>query len=253
MLRAIIWDVDGTLAETERDGHRVAFNRAFEEFGLPWHWEEDRYGELLRVPGGRERLLADMAAHPDAMRDDDARVALAASLHKLKNAHYARLVDAGAVQLRPGVRELMDDCARAGVRMGIATTTSRDNLHALLDASFGAQGRKRFDAIVCAEDAPVKKPDPQVYLQCLRRLGLTPRETIAIEDSPAGVGAARAAGVPVIVTRSRYFANEPVSGALAVGPGLDRIAGWTPRTGRSGRVTLTQIMAWRESLLKLSA
>lgn len=253
MLRAIIWDVDGTLAETERDGHRVAFNRAFEEFGMPWHWNEERYGELLKVPGGRERLLADMAAHPDALRDDDERMALATTLHRLKNAHYARLVADGVVQLRPGVRELMDDCARVGVRMAIATTTSRANVDALLEACLGPDGRKRFAAIVCAEDAPIKKPDPQVYTLCLRRLGIIGREAIAIEDSPAGVGAARAAGVPVIVTRSRYFADARISGALAVGPGLESIAGWQPRTGRAGRVTLTQLMAWRESLLKLSA
>lgn len=253
MLRAILWDVDGTLAETERDGHRVAFNRAFEEFGMPWYWSEDRYGDLLHVSGGRERLLADMAAHPDALRDDDERLALATTLHRLKNAHYARLVADGAVQLRPGVRELMDDCRRAGVRMAIATTTSRENLEALIDTCLGRDGRARFAAIVCAEDAPVKKPDPQVYAVCLRRLGISAREAIAIEDSPAGAASARAAGVPVVVTRSRYFAAARIRGELAVGPGLDSIAGWTPRTGRSGRVTLTQLMAWRESLLKLSA
>ncbi|HMM78359.1 MAG TPA: HAD-IA family hydrolase [Gammaproteobacteria bacterium] len=253
MLRALVWDVDGTLAETERDGHRVAFNRAFEEFGMPRRWSEARYGELLKVPGGRERLLADMAAHPDALRDDDERMALATSLHRLKNVHYARLVAEGAVDLRPGVRELMDDCQRLGVQMAIATTTSRANVEALLDTCLGRDGRPRFAAVVCAEDAPSKKPDPQVYALCLRRLGIAAHEAIAIEDSPAGVAAARAAGVPVVVTRSRYFADERITGAFAVGPGLDSIAGWTPRAGRRGRVTLTQLMAWRESLLKLSA
>ncbi|MGE3774816.1 MAG: HAD-IA family hydrolase, partial [Gammaproteobacteria bacterium] len=166
---------------------------------------------------------------------------------------YARLVAAGAVELRPGVRELMDDCRGLGVQMAIATTTSRKNVEALLDTCLGRDGRARFAAIVCAEDAPAKKPDPQVYALCLRRLGLAAHEAIAIEDSPAGVAAARAAGVPVVVTRSRYFAAARIGDVLAVGPGLHSIAGWTPRTGRSGRVTLTQLMAWRESLLKLSA
>ena len=119
---AILWDVDGTLAETERDGHRVAFNLAFEELGLPWRWSIDRYGELLRVAGGRERLLADLETQPAAPDDPADRETLATEVHTLKNTHYARLVSEHGISLRPGVMELFDECGRRGVPMGITTT-----------------------------------------------------------------------------------------------------------------------------------
>jgi len=242
-LQALIWDVDGTLAETERDGHRVAFNLAFAEFGLDWFWDEYHYGELLRVAGGRERLLLDMETRADAP-DESRREALAAALHACKNTHYARLVDSGALQLRAGVRELMGDCAAAGVRLAVATTTSRSNVDALLAMALGDAWRARFAAVLCAEDAPLKKPDPQVYLRCLAALGLPGSAVLAVEDAPAGVAACRGAGVPVIVTRSHYFAHDAVPGALAVGPGLDRAEGWSPATALPGRITLAQCAQW---------
>ena len=133
-LRALLWDVDGTLAETERDGHRIAFNLAFERLGLGWRWDEARYVELLAVTGGRERLLHDMAGRSDAPALAGERLALAAELHRLKNGFYAERVRAGAVALRPGVVGLMAQCADQGVRMAIATTTSRTNVEALLRA-----------------------------------------------------------------------------------------------------------------------
>jgi len=242
-LQALLWDVDGTLAETERDGHRVAFNLAFEEFGLDWFWDEHRYGELLRVTGGRERLLLDMRSRADAP-DEPRREALAVALHACKNTHYAQLVDSGAVQLRPGVLDLMTDCAAAGVRLAIATTTSRSNVEALLATALGDPWRTRFAAVLCAEDAPLKKPDPQVYHRCLAALDLPASAVLAVEDSPAGVAACVAADVPVIVTRSHYFAHEAVPGALAVGPGLAHAEGWSPATARPGRITLAQCAQW---------
>ncbi len=243
MIHALIWDVDGTLAETERDGHRVAFNLAFEEFGLRWRWSETRYGELLQVAGGRERLLTDMDTQPDAP-PIDARAALATALHGSKNAHYARLVARGGIGLRPGVFDLMGDCAAQGMPMAIATTTSRSNVEALCEATLGRDGLRRFAAIVCAEDAPTKKPDPLVYRLCLARLGLRAQQVLAIEDSPAGVAACNAAGVPVIVTRSHYFADAPMISALATGSGLDDVAGWSRPAARSSRITLAQLSAW---------
>ena len=135
-LRALLWDVDGTLAETERDGHRIAFNLAFERLGLGWRWDEARYVELLAVTGGRERLLHDMAGRSDAPALAGERLALAAELHRLKNGFYAERVRAGAVALRPGVVGLMAQCADQGVRMAIATTTSRANI--LVSLSPGA-------------------------------------------------------------------------------------------------------------------
>jgi HAD superfamily hydrolase (TIGR01509 family) len=247
-LRAILWDVDGTLAETERDGHRIAFNQAFETLGVPWRWDERRYGELLEVAGGRERLLHDMQRQPKAPRESAEREALAARLHALKNECYARIVASGALPLRPGVVPLMDDCAREGVRMGIVTTTSRVNVGALLAPHLGAGWESAFAVIVTAQEAPIKKPDPQAYNQALERLELPPASALAIEDSPAGVAAARAAGVPVLVTRSVYFAARPVPGALAVGASLAHRAGWQAPPAGGGatpdRVDLALIRQW---------
>lgn len=246
MLRALIWDVDGTLAETERDGHRIAFNQAFEQAGLPWRWDVDHYGRLLSVTGGYERLLHDMQARADAPALAADRERLARALHASKNAAYARLVADGGIALRPGVRELFDDCARDGIRMAIATTTSRSNVEALLATQVGADWQGRFDCVLCAEDAPRKKPDPQVYRLALDRLGLPAHDVLAIEDSPAGVAAARAVNVPVAVTRSVYFAEAPVAGALAVGPGLHTTAGWKPvlPTHGDNRIGVTHLSAW---------
>lgn len=247
-LSAILWDVDGTLAETERDGHRIAFNQAFEALRVPWRWDERRYGELLEVTGGRERLLHDMRDQPEAPRAAEDREALAALVHALKNERYARIVASGALPLRPGVLELMDDCAREGLRMGVVTTTSRINVGALLTPHLGAAWESAFAVVVTAQEAPRKKPDPQAYHQALERLGLPAAAALAIEDSPAGVAAARAAGVPVLVTRSVYFASRPVPGALAVGPSLASRAGWQPPAAAGGaapdRIDLAQIRQW---------
>jgi HAD superfamily hydrolase (TIGR01509 family) len=247
---ALLWDVDGTMAETERDGHRVAFNLAFADFGLAFRWDVARYGELLEVAGGRERLLADLETRADAPDDGEARAALAAEVHRRKNAHYGRLVREGRIALREGVRELMDECAARGVPMGIATTTSRSNLEALMAVHFGAGWRGRFAAVVVGEDVAAKKPDPEVFELAVRQLGLEPAAAVAIEDSPDGVAAARAAGVPVLVTRSCYFADAATEGAIAIGPGLHSGAGWWPAPAGAGRVRLDDIVAWHRRAAK---
>lgn len=227
-LKAVLWDVDGTLAETERDGHRIAFNRAFEAWGLSWHWDEAHYGRLLTVTGGRERILQDMTTRTDAPERPADRAALAGALHAKKNELYAEMVRAGGIPLREGVREFMTHCRARGVSMGIATTTSRSNVDALLRAHLGDAWASWFPAVVCGEDVARKKPDPEVYVQALQALGVAADVALAIEDSPNGVVAARAAGIPVIVTRSVYFADADVGGALAVGPGLNHRRGWQP-------------------------
>src|SRR5579863_9045583 len=181
MLKAILWDVDGTLAETERDGHLVAFNRAFEALAVPWRWSESRYAELLAVAGGRERLLHDLQSQPLAPPDAEQRAALVERVHALKNQHYAAIVAGGALALRSGVAQLFADCAAAGVSMAIATTTSAVNVAALLRTHLGEDWRSQFGAVVCAEQAPLKKPDPQVYLRALQTLGLAADDVLAIE------------------------------------------------------------------------
>lgn len=221
MLQALLWDVDGTVAETERDGHRIAFNQAFAEFGLGWHWSVPRYGELLRVMGGRERLLHDMATRPDAPAGAAERDALVHEVHRRKNQIYAALVAQGGITPRPGVRRLVAECRAAGVALAVVTTTSRGNVDALFTSIWGAAWPAMFATVVGAEDAPDKKPDPQAYLLALQRLGLSAQHCFALEDSPAGLQAARAAGIACGVTRSIYFQTPAFEGAAWVHDDLE--------------------------------
>jgi HAD superfamily hydrolase (TIGR01509 family) len=245
-LQALVWDVDGTLAETERDGHRVAFNMAFEDCGLPWRWDEARYGRLLRITGGRERLMHDMQDRADAPRVPSERDALARDVHRRKNRHYEELVQGGRIALRPGVIELVDECRSAGVRLAIATTTSRSNVAALLGVHLGPDWSATFEVVVCGEDVRHKKPDPEAFVLAMSRLGVGAVGAVAVEDSPGGVAAARGAGCPVVVTRSSYFMDDPIEGAIAIGPGLHSRAGWHPALPGTGvgRVTLADIAHW---------
>ena len=247
-LAALLWDVDGTLAETERDGHRVAFNRAFVDFGLPWRWDDCDYGRLLRVSGGLERLMHDMTNRPDAPVSLEDRAALARNIHTRKNAYYAELVSSRAIPLRHGVMALMRECRERDLTMGIATTTSRANVDALLTVHLGPRWREWFAVVVCSEDVERKKPDGEVYARAVAALGLSPQRVLAIEDSPDGAAAASAAGVPVIVARSVYFADAHIDAALAVGPGLRERRGWQPllRVEDDSRVTigLDDLEAW---------
>ena len=257
-IKALLWDVDGTLAETERDGHRVAFNRAFEACGLPWRWDEARYGELLRITGGRERLWHDMQSRADAPVLMDERSALVATLHRQKNAIYADLIREAGVPLRPGVMNLMRQCRQEGVLMGIATTTSRVNVDALLRVHLGPQWAGWFAAVVCGEDVRHKKPDPEVYQTAMQAMGVGPLDCVAIEDSPGGVAAARAVDIPVVVTQSSYFGGATIEGAIAIGPGLGTRHGWRPGlrgaqlAGEGEGVDLDDIRAWRAQMETVS-
>ena len=247
-IKAVLWDVDGTLAETERDGHRVAFNRAFVACGLPWYWSEARYGELLSISGGRERLLRDMCDRPDAPTSAQHRDALARRIHEEKNAIYPDLLRHVHLPLRDGVMALMLECRSSGVRMGIATTTSRVCVEALLSLHLGPDWLQWFDALVCGEDVQHKKPDPEVYVRALLQVRVCPSQAVAIEDSPAGAAAARAVDMPVVLTRSNYFADSTFHGVAAIGPGLHQRAGWEPdvdcNEAGPGGIVLADIDRW---------
>lgn len=223
-LRALLWDVDGTLAETERDGHLAAFNQAFEDLGLPWRWDEARYAGLLRVTGGRERLLHDMADRdgaPAGPAESARREALARELHRIKNLRYAERVDAGLVTPRPGVLRLIAEAREAGARQAIVTTTSRANVDALLGRMLGPGWRDTFAACVCGEDVERKKPDPQAHRLALQQLGLRADQALALEDSEVGLqaanaaGLADAAGLAVLLTPSVFFPATTDSRARA--------------------------------------
>jgi HAD superfamily hydrolase (TIGR01509 family) len=221
-LRAIIFDVDGTLAETE-EAHREAFNQAFAECGLPWLWDRPLYGQLLKTSGGKERLRAFIQTEaPEYLGPGLAD--LIAALHKRKTEIYTARVAGGGLDLRPGIARLVAEARAAGIRLAIATTTTRANVTALIDGATQGAGHDWFETMGCSDDAPVKKPDPQVYAMVIERMGLDPRSCLAIEDSRNGVRAARAAGMPVVVTRSFYTAGDDVTGAAAVWPDLAAVS-----------------------------
>ncbi len=251
MIKAVLWDVDGTMAETESEGHRVAFNKAFELNDVPWRWDVPSYGELLKVTGGFERLMHDMRTRSDVPVQVNEREALARRIHHRKNEIYADLIRSPGIPLRPGVREMFDECRTRGVTMGIVTTTSRVNVQALLSKHLGPDWAQWFGVMVCGENVAMKKPAPDAYEEALQRLSLDPLQCVAIEDSPGGVASAQAAGVPVVVTRSVYFAQATVEDVIAIGPGLHQRAGWQPepQAGSSeARVTLDDLVDWQSRM-----
>ena len=213
-MKTLIFDVDGTLAETE-EVHRAAFNRVFAEHGLDWNWNVDLYRELLKTTGGKERMRA--YAKMVGAELDDAQIQ---RMHLAKNAHYGALTR-GRATLRPGVEDLIRRGHAAGLKLAICTTTSRANIEALIEATLGAEGFALFDTIVGAEDAPVKKPAPDAYLLALKRLGLPAADCLAFEDSANGLAAARAAGIATVVTPGIYTAHETFEGAAVVLPSLE--------------------------------
>jgi HAD superfamily hydrolase (TIGR01509 family) len=213
MLEALLFDLDGTLADTERDGHRVAFNDAFRSAGLGWEWDVATYGELLRVAGGKERIRHFLTRNPGLAQLDDAAIA---ALHAAKTRRYGQLVASGGVPLRRGVAPLIEEARAARLPIGIATTTSPENVTALLEASFGPASAGWFAVIAAGDVVPAKKPAPDIYLYALERLGLRAADVLAVEDSENGVRAARAAGLPVVVTVNDYTRGQSFDGALAV-------------------------------------
>ena len=214
-LRALIFDVDGTLAETE-EAHRDAFNRAFADLGLGWTWDKTLYRELLKIGGGRERVRAYAAEHaPDFLARIDAEDAIA-EIHERKTVHYGRWLAEGNVALRPGVERLIGEAQKNGVKVAIATTSRDENVVGLLTRTLGPDGPKRFAVIAAAEAAQEKKPAPDVYLYALRAMGLNGTECLAIEDSPIGLAAAHAAGIPVLITEYHYTAGADLAEALAI-------------------------------------
>ena len=224
MLQALIFDVDGTLADTEA-AHRAAFNQAFDQEGLDWHWDEALYTQLLDVSGGKERLTHYWTQrHPEVRDVDGAGVRdTIARLHELKTAAYEAMVNDGAVSLRPGVLHLIDAAGQAGLHLAIATTTSPVNIAALLRGAIGTDWRQFFGIVEDASTAAVKKPHPQVYLQTLQRLQLPAAACLAFEDSANGLRAATGAGLATVITPTQFTADHDFSAALKVLPNLQGV------------------------------
>lgn len=238
MLQAFIFDVDGTLADTEQ-AHLAAFNHAFAQEGLDWHWDRERYTELLHISGGKERMLHHWKQVQPGVTDIDGGGVQDTinRLHEIKTAAYEAAVNSGAVELRPGVLRLMDEARRAGIRLAIATTTSPVNIAALLRTAIGMDWREHFVAIGDASTAPIKKPHPQVYLQMIDALKLPASACLAFEDSHNGLMAATAAGLQTIITPTDFTRHHDFSAALRLVPDLSQ-------------VSVTHLRAWHDDGLR---
>lgn len=219
-LRALIFDVDGTLAETE-EAHREAFNRTFAAHGLGWHWTMDDYRWLLKTTGGKERMRTWQAHLPTgAQRLTDDEIA---ALHKEKTANYGDILAAGELELRPGVDTLITAAREAGLLVAVATTTNVPNVAALTRCCWNTEPEAVFDVIAAGDQVKAKKPAPDVFELALERLGLGPEHCVAFEDSLNGVHSARGAALPVVVTPSIYTDDQDFSAAQLVVPSLERL------------------------------
>ena len=238
-IKALIFDVDGTLAETE-ELHRQAFNESFKEAGLDWHWDRELYARLLEVTGGKERIAHYVDQYGALPALPSAAIA---ALHADKTARYAEAVASGGLALRPGVARLIIEAASAGVRLAIATTTSRQNVDALLLATLGSDP---FEVIAAGDEVPRKKPAPDIYRLALDRLDLPAAACLAIEDTSNGLRSALDAGLACVVTMSVYGGKGPFPGAAAVVASLDGEPGDAASAGiaSAGEVKLSDLEAW---------
>lgn len=213
-LEALLFDVDGTLADTERNGHRVAFNAAFAEAGLDWEWSEQLYGQLLAVTGGKERIRFYLERFNESFTTPMNLYNFITGLHIAKTEHFKRLISSGAIPLRHGVERVLREAIAEGVRLGIATTTTPENVYALLESNLGEGATSWFEVIAAGDVVAAKKPAPDIYTWALDKMELKPDKCLAIEDSKNGVMSALSAGISsVLVTVNDYTENEDFTGA----------------------------------------
>jgi len=218
---ALLLDVDGTLADTERDGHRCAFNAAFAEVGLDWNWSEALYGELLSVTGGKERIHHYIEGWRPAFQAPGDLAGFVTDLHRRKTRHYLDILSRGRIPLREGVMRLLRQARDAGIRLAIATTTTPENVSTLLACSGGADVLDWFEVIAAGDVVSAKKPTPDIFHLALDELRLPARACVAVEDSANGVRSALGAGLEaLLVTVNAYTRDEDFSAAALVTDGL---------------------------------
>mgnify|MGYP001791774356 CR=1 FL=1 len=218
-LKALIFDVDGTLAETERDGHRPAFNQAFADTGLAWDWTPELYGQLLEVSGGKERIRAyvqDYLSDFQLPAEFDTLDAMIKHLHATKTGYYKQYAAAGKIPLRPGVERLLNEARSEGVRLAIATTTTPANVQALLENTLGAESLSWFDVIAAGDMVPKKKPAPDIFEYALEHLDLPADNCLAFEDTNNGLRSATPTGLKTVVTVNEYTKTQDFTGARLV-------------------------------------
>ena len=222
MIRAIIFDVDGTLAETE-EIHRKAFNHAFRTRGLPWHWGRTLYRQLLRVSGGKERIRHFAEQHSQDCPQAEDLDSWIRDIHKTKTEIYTQMIANGGTILRPGIRQLISEANDNGIRLAIATTTSAPNIDALLLSTLGIEGPALFEVICAGDSVPNKKPAPDIYLLTLEMLDLPAEDCVAIEDSRNGLLSSSAAGIPTVVTPGIYTNDQNFAEAYLVADNLSEV------------------------------
>lgn len=215
-LEALLFDVDGTLADTERDAHRVAFNMAFKKAGLDWDWTVSIYGELLAITGGKERIKHYIDNYLDEFQYDGNLTAFIRQLHESKTDFYVKVLSDGDIELRPGVERLLNEARDADLRLAIATTTTPENVEVLITQTLGADALRWFEVIAAGDVVPAKKPAPDIYIYAMAKMGLAPEQCLAFEDSENGIHATNDAKLTTIITTNGYTKSHDFSGAALV-------------------------------------
>jgi len=215
-LEAFLFDVDGTLADTERDAHRVAFNRAFSAEGLDWDWTVPLYGELLAITGGKERIKHYIDNYLGGFDYDGDLTAFIRRLHESKTDYYVKVLSQGEIELRPGVERLINEARDAGLKLAIATTTTMENVEVLIEQTLGRDALNWFEVIAAGDVVPKKKPAPDIYIYAMEKMGLSPEQCLAFEDSENGICSTNAAQLKTVITINDYTRSHDFNGAALV-------------------------------------